>query len=131
MRFGVRPAYGETMHDDDRAAGWAPETCTLPTPDRPLREAEFDLLFAQALTSVQRISPGRAVFALRSGPGRAQAVQDLTRRETACCSFFSFSLSAPGCGEDSPLALEVAVPAAYVAVLDALVRRAAAAASLR
>ncbi len=47
-------------------------------------------------------------------------VTDLTRREASCCSFFRFALSAG----DHAMQLEVAVPMAHAAVLDALAGRA-------
>jgi hypothetical protein len=31
------------------ADDWAPDACTLPTPERPLRVAEFDDLFSHVL----------------------------------------------------------------------------------
>jgi len=37
---------------------WAPDACTLPTPERPLRVAEFDALFAHVLR-MQRPDPTR------------------------------------------------------------------------
>ena len=43
------------MNSADRT--WAPEACTLPAVDRPLRLTEFDDLFATALWAQQRISP--------------------------------------------------------------------------
>ena len=35
----------------DVADDWAPDACTLPTTERPLRVAEFDDLFASVLRS--------------------------------------------------------------------------------
>jgi hypothetical protein len=49
-------------------------------------------------------------------------LRDLTTRETACCSFFSFTIR-PG---TSALRLDVRVPAHYVEVLDGLAARATA-----
>lgn len=61
-----------------------------------------------------------------SWSGGAQQVEDtardLTARETSCCSFFAFAMKRHG--PDS-LTLDVRVPAAHVAVLDALAERAA------
>lgn len=37
------------------AEPWAPHACTLPTEERPLRVAEFDALFAEAVKNVRRI----------------------------------------------------------------------------
>src|SRR5690242_1648595 len=100
------------------------EACTLPTPDRPLRAAEFDDLFAH-VRRVERPAPTRLrlEFAedLVDPPAVAARAADLAVRETACCSFFTFTLAVTGAGTS----LEVAVPAGQVAVLDALATRAA------
>ncbi len=48
-------------------------------------------------------------------------MRDLTRRETQCCSFFTFTLT----GHDDLLFLEVAVPSAHADVLDGIAERAA------
>jgi hypothetical protein len=99
--------------------GWAPvEACTLPTEEQPLREAEFDALFATALRKVERPEPERLRLTF---DGNAE-VEELIARESSCCSFFGFQLTAT---EDG-LVLDVRVPAARVAVLDGLARRAAA-----
>src|SRR3954468_21890275 len=114
-------------------ADWVPVwACTLPTAAQPLRVAEFDTLFAASLRAVEH--PGGAATRARlvlvgdaDLPGRAQRLADA---ETACCSFFTFTLTplAPdsaGDGVDAALvALDVEVPAARVDVLAALVQRA-------
>ncbi|MFL6074490.1 MAG: hypothetical protein ACJ73S_13940 [Mycobacteriales bacterium] len=97
------------------------EACTLPTPERPLRVAEFDALFA-SVRSAERVAPTRLRLALDGG-GAAALAADLAVRETACCAFFTFTLTVTGAGTD----LEVTVPAGHVAVLDALAARAGAA----
>jgi hypothetical protein len=101
-------------------AEWAPPACTLPTAERPLRLAEFDDLFTRSVRSVRRAGPTHLSLTLAAAPGRAEAVRDLARRETACCSFFTFQVE-----DADPLRLEVMVPAAYAGVLDALADRAA------
>jgi hypothetical protein len=94
----------------------APEACTLPTAERPLRVAEFDALFATALRRVDRISDRHARLHL-TGPADLDAtVRDLTAREVGCCSFFDFTVGGTG----NAVILDVEVPAAYVDVLDAL-----------
>jgi hypothetical protein len=103
---------------DDHA--WAPEACTLPTVDRPLRLAEFDELFFAALRGQQRLSG--TVLRWSLDPAAEATARDLTSRESSCCSFFTFTFH-PG---DGALRLDVEVPAAHVTVLDALARRAAA-----
>ncbi|MGP4028734.1 hypothetical protein [Actinomadura sp. 3N407] len=102
-------------------AGWAPRACTLPTAERPLREAEFDALFGEAVTEVRRAGPGRVELVLRSEPDVAARAAGLAVRETGCCSFFTFALTAAG----GALTLEVSVAGPHVEVLDALAARAA------
>jgi hypothetical protein len=106
------------MTTDDQM--WVPQACTLPTAERPLRLAEFDDLFATALHGQQRLSP--TTLRWRLAPTAEAAVRDLTARETACCSFFSFTVTPDGAVVD----VDVEVPAAHVDVLDALAARAAA-----
>jgi hypothetical protein len=100
-------------------AASVPDACTLPTAERPLRVAEWDDVFAM-VRAVDRPAPTLLVLRLVSGAGRAAAVRDLARRETDCCSFFAFEV------EEGPgrLALVVRVPAAHIAVLDGMARRA-------
>ncbi|WP_433363170.1 hypothetical protein ACQPZX_31630 [Actinoplanes sp. CA-142083] len=97
-----------------------PDACTLPTAERPLRLAEFDELFASSLRNQQRISP--TVLRWDLDPAAEATARDLTRRESECCSFFTFSF-APELGT---LRLDVEVPATQVEVLDGLSERAAA-----
>jgi hypothetical protein len=102
------------------SSDWVPAACTLPSADRPLRVAEFDELFAAAVRDVQRSGPTELAVTLAAAPGRADLVRDLTRRETECCSFFTFRLE-----DGDPLRLRVTVPPAHTDVLDALAERAA------
>ena len=104
----------------DANLDWTPQQCTLPTTERPLRVEEFDTLFAQAATGVERTGQGRARVRLRPGPDAASRAAGLAARETDCCSFFTFTLTVAS-GE---LTLEVSVPAAHADVLDALTARA-------
>jgi hypothetical protein len=96
------------------------ETCTLPTEERPLRLAEFDQLFAEATTSVERVGPQHARLGLRPEPAVAARAADLGVRETRCCSFFAFEVRASG----GTLTLDVRVPESRGDVLAALVARA-------
>ena len=81
------------------------EACTLPTADRPMRLDEFDSLFADAVRHVSR--DGDVVRLHLTGPaGLRDRVRDLTERETACCSFFTFVID----GGADDLVLEVSVP---------------------
>ena len=99
---------------------WVPASCTLPTVEQPLREAEFDALFADAVERVERPGPERVSLTLRPAPEVAARAADLAVRETGCCSFFTFSVIATA-GE---LRLDVAVAAGHADVLDALAARA-------
>lgn len=95
----------------------APEACTLPTVERPLRVAEFDRLFARAAADVERIGPRSARITLPPDPQTAAEAAHLVVRETECCSFFTFSLTATG----GRLHLDVDVPESQTSVLDAVV----------
>jgi hypothetical protein len=94
-----------------------PRDCTLPTAERPLRAAEFDAVFATAVGPPRRPAPGRleVVLAAEAEP----VARDLVARETACCSFFAFTLRP---GPDGTV-LAVEVPVAQVEVLDAIQKR--------
>lgn len=100
--------------------GWAPDACTLPTVEQPLRVAEFDDLFATSARGFDRPEPTRLRITLDASPEVAGRAANLMMRESGCCSFFGFALSASG-GE---LHLDVTVPAAHVDVLDELHERA-------
>jgi hypothetical protein len=102
---------------------WAPEACTLPTAEQPLRLAEFDALFTAAVRDAERLEARRLRVMLSGDTGLEAAVRDLTERETQCCSFFSFAISA---GAPGMVRLDIEVPAGHVEVLDALQARAAA-----
>ena len=96
---------------------WAPDACTLPTTERPLRVAEFDDLFTFVVCAERR-EPQRLDLVLRrivETPAR-----DLARRESECCSFFTFDFETVG--ED--VVMRIGVPPEHVAVLDALEARA-------
>lgn len=100
--------------------GWAPSVCTLPTAEQPLRVAEFDALFGQAVQAVERLDPERLRMRLDFSPAVAARAADLAARENGCCSFFTFTLTIA----DGSLTLDTTVPAEHVAVLDALQARA-------
>jgi hypothetical protein len=106
------------MTPDD--AVWAPAACTLPTVDRPLRLAEFDDLFTTALHGQYRTLPTALRWLL--DPAAEPTARDLTARESACCSFFTFTYRPA----DDHVQLDVVVPAEHVDVLDVLAARAAA-----
>ena len=98
---------------------WAPDACTLPTAERPLRVAEFDDLFAFVVRAERR-EPQRLDVVLRrvvEAPAR-----DLARRESECCSFFTFEFEPAG----DDVVMHIGVPPNHVEVLDALQARVAA-----
>ena len=100
-------------------ADWAPDACTLPTSERPLRVAEFDDLFTFVVRADRR-EPQRLDLVLRRIV--ETPAWDLARRETQCCSFFTFELESIG----DDLVMRIGVPPEHVAVLDAIQARAAA-----
>lgn len=101
------------------AGSWAPAACTLPTVERPLREQEFHRFFRDRLRSVRR--PDGTIAVLELAAGSAELAQDLARRETGCCSFFSFDVRE----ENARVVLSIEVPPLNVPVLDALIDSAA------
>ncbi|WP_327359993.1 hypothetical protein [Streptomyces sp. NBC_01296] len=106
---------------------WVPQSCTLPTEERPLRVAEWDALFAERLTALSRPELLRLRLDLAGGPGVEERVRDLVERESGCCSFFTFTTTL---GEDL-VGLDISVDPAHEAVLDALAARTAAAGKQR
>ncbi|MGN9841382.1 hypothetical protein ACTMTI_24960 [Nonomuraea sp. H19] len=100
---------------------WVPEDCTLPTAEQPLRVAEFDALFTEALRGVERIDNTHLRLRLDGADHVERTARELTARETSCCSFFTFTFDRTA--ED--LTLDVQVPPAHAAVLDGLVARTA------
>jgi hypothetical protein len=101
---------------------WAPDACTLPTAEQPLRLAEFDALFRTALRAAGRTGPTRLRLTLDGSPEVEATARDLTARESQCCSFFTFSFSRT---EDGRLLLDVTVPERHTEVLDGLAARTA------
>jgi hypothetical protein len=104
---------------------WVPvDACTLPTAEQPLRVAEWDHLFT-SVRAVERPSGSatRARLILAGDEELATRTQQLADAETACCSFWTFTVTSPGGGTD--VALDIEVPEAHADVLAALVGRAA------
>ncbi|MEU3057469.1 hypothetical protein [Streptomyces griseus] len=99
---------------------WVPSSCTLPTEEQPLRVAEWDALFAERLTALSRPALLRLRLDLTGGPGVAERVRELASRESACCSFFTFTVATGG----DRVHLDVSVDGAHAAVLEALAARA-------
>lgn len=107
----------------DTELPWAaPDACTLPTVEQPLRVAEFDDLFATAVTWLDRPEPTRLRLGLPADPQVAARAADLAVKESDCCTFFTFTLTVTG----PRVGLEVAVPPEHIDVLDSLATRAAA-----
>jgi hypothetical protein len=101
---------------------WADvEACTLPTADRPLRVAEFDDLFTTSLRSIDQPSDTHAHLVLTGDHELAHRARRLSEAETACCSFFTFTISEPQPGHVS---LDIEVPPAHADVLTGLLDRA-------
>ncbi len=95
------------------------DACTMPTAERPLRLAEFDALFATSVRSVRRHGNDVRLH-LAGTEGLLERVRDLTARETACCSFFTFTIE----GTDQHLTVDISVPPARQEILEALAERA-------
>ena len=109
--------------EDGTGASWVPrDACTLPTAERPFRLAEFDELF-RGLRGIDRIEPTRLRLVVRETGGVIERARELTARETSCCSFFDFTVSATG----TDVVIDVQVPPERVVVLDGIAAQAAAA----
>ncbi|MFI7213479.1 hypothetical protein [Micromonospora maritima] len=106
---------------DEHGSSWVPDACTLPTTQRPLRLAEFDTLFRDALLAVDRPSARHLRLRLDGAGHVERTARDLTARESACCAFFTFDLART---DDGALTLDIRVPTAHTDVLDALAARA-------
>ena len=98
---------------------WAPDACTLRTSERPLRVAEFDDLFTFVVRA-QRRAPTLLDLVLRRIV--EEPAKDLARRESECCSFFTFRFDTIG----DDVVMHIGVPPTQIAVLDALEVRATA-----
>ncbi len=97
-----------------------PDTCTLPTAERPLRVAEFADLFATTVRTVVRDSPTSLRLVMRGDRTTESTARELAARETDCCSFFTFVFESANVGSAAGLTLTITVPPAHVAVLDGL-----------
>src|SRR5437870_571381 len=108
-----------------------PDACTLPTVERPLRLGEFDDLFAGAVRQVDSAAPTHARMRLTGPAGLEATVRDLTARETACCSFFAFTVTPEPAEDGEALTLDIEVPPQHADVLATLVARVSTASSGR
>ncbi|MBH0780623.1 hypothetical protein IT779_30575 [Nocardia sp. NEAU-351] len=93
--------------------------CTLPTAERPTRLGEFDRFFTDFVGATARPAPTRLELRLEGGDAEPVG-RDLAARESACCSFFTFTFTPDPTG--TVMAIEV--PDRHVDVLDTLARRA-------
>ncbi len=110
------------LHLQPGDPSWVPvDACCLPTTEQPLRVAELDALFATALTAVHRVRADRVRLVLSGPEGLLDRVEDLTSRETRCCSFFDFTITSP---DPATVLMEIAVPLGRADVLAALADRA-------
>ncbi len=101
------------MTDLQNLLDQSPEACTLPTVERPLGISEFAELFATA-ADVDRASKTRAMVTLPLDS--LELARDLAARETACCSFFTFTTVADG----DHTSMTIEVPEQYADVLTAM-----------
>jgi hypothetical protein len=108
--------------ETSQVPGWLPDTCTLPIASVPERAGEFQRLFADTVRSVERPESGRLRLELEPSQEAARRVAELAVAESACCGFFTFTLSATS----RRLTLDISVPPAQLAVLDGLARLAGA-----
>ncbi|MBM7786567.1 hypothetical protein [Tenggerimyces flavus] len=117
-----------SIHDGLAAEGtlaWVDTASpTLPTAEQPIRVAEFNDLFATAVRAVDRVDS--TTLRLTFDALAEERAPDLAARETNCCSFFNFDFMP---ADHDRVTMQVAVPNAYVAVLDGLAARAAAGAA--
>ncbi|WP_231931066.1 MerR family transcriptional regulator [Micromonospora coriariae] len=100
---------------------WVPDSCRLPTAEQPVRLAEFDRFFADVVRRLERPSAQLLRLHLVGTADAERTARDLTARESACCSFFTFDVTRTG---PDAVTLDVRVPSSHVGVLDALAERA-------
>jgi hypothetical protein len=99
-----------------------PDSCTLPTVERPLRHADFKALFAETVRNVDRRAATHLRLDLVGPVGLDVRVRDLANRESGCCPFFAFTVTAIGPGV---VTFDITVDADHVDVLDSLAAAAA------
>jgi hypothetical protein len=73
---------------------------------------------------VDPVNPTRAPLDLTGPAGLADRVRDLAARETACCSFFTFTTTPQPATDGEAVVLDIEVPDAHADVLAALSQRA-------
>src|ERR1700689_566174 len=80
------------LSEIDPGPDWAPQACTLPAAERPLRAAQFDELFTEAVRGTERLGPTSLRLELQASPRVAAQAAGRAAAETGCCSFFTFTL---------------------------------------
>ena len=103
-----------------------PDACTLPTPEQPPRLAEFQHLFTTAVRHVDLVTPTHVRLHLTGPAGLTAQVQDLAARESACCTFFTFTFATRPAPDGEAVIFDIEVPATQAQTLTALVQLAAA-----
>jgi hypothetical protein len=97
----------------------------MPTVERPLRLAEFDVFFRGAVRHSIRTSTTRLDLVISAE--FESTARDLAQRETGCCSFFGFDFRPAADGA----VMSIGVAVDHVDVLDALQARIFAAADVK
>jgi hypothetical protein len=95
-----------------------PDSCALPTAERPFRLKEFDALLDHSVGAT-RTSATQLTLSLRGDDRLEPITRDLTAREASCCSFFDFSIQSV----DGDVVLGIGVPAQHAGILDSLQSR--------
>jgi hypothetical protein len=93
-----------------------PESCTLPTAERPLRLREFEALLTTAVHQVGRESETRLTLHLGGDESLEGQTRALVDREASCCSFFDFTVNPKSDG----VVLGIGVPVQHADILDSL-----------
>lgn len=111
------------MTNTDFATGspdlqWIPDTCTLPTVDRPLRVAAIDQFVIDSVLSIDQVDP--TTLRLIIDGAAIDRARDLAAQETVCCTFFDFTMTPLA---DGTATMQVSAPAAQLPVLEALAAR--------
>ena len=101
--------------------------CTLPVAAQPFRLMEFEELFRSQTRPPRRIDAHRVEFTFANANDLYAHVSDLVARESACCSFFEFTINEDASADQDHLILQIGVPANRDEVLEALAERAHAA----
>lgn len=92
-----------------------PDSCTLPSQQRPLRLAEFGALLTQAI-AVERGDQRNLHFFFDDSDGLDARIRDLAHREANCCSFFEFHVA----HKKDQVMLGITVPHQHTGILDSL-----------